>query len=315
MTERIRIYEPGDEEAQVAVYNAAASNLPAFKPANVAEQSRRVRAPGFRPESRLYFTVNDQIVGYITTQPDGRISYPWTLPDHESCRQPLFEAMASRLKERGVRKVYAAYRGDWGEVLSFFQQHRFRKTREMLNFKQHLNDLPTTVLRRGLNVTAIRKEDLPDLESKGPNLLRLSGVELEKYLLANPFFAAESLFVMRKADGTPQGYGILIHDNQYADVNQLDANVPCFRLGAFGTEGTSTKRVNALFSFVADSSKDAKPIGLDLLWVAARRLDDSDIETLAAQVPSDAPHLVAFYDGYFRRQGSFPVLELEWGAG
>jgi hypothetical protein len=42
---------------------------------------------------------------------------------------------------------------------------------------------------------------------------------------------------------------------------------------------------------------------------AARLLDASDLATLAAQVPSDVPHLARFYQQYFRRQGSFPVFE------
>ena len=37
--------------------------------------------------------------------------------------------------------------------------------------------------------------------------------------------------------------------------------------------------------------------------------------SLAAQVPSDAPHLVAFYESYFQKQGSFPVFEREVGTG
>jgi hypothetical protein len=30
---------------------------------------------------------------------------------------------------------------------------------------------------------------------------------------------------------------------------------------------------------------------------------------VAAQVPSDVPHLLMFYQSHFRRQGSFPVYE------
>mgnify|MGYP001266271427 CR=1 FL=1 len=30
---------------------------------------------------------------------------------------------------------------------------------------------------------------------------------------------------------------------------------------------------------------------------------------LAAQVPSGAKHLVAFYQRYFRKQGAFPIFE------
>ena len=42
---------------------------------------------------------------------------------------------------------------------------------------------------------------------------------------------------------------------------------------------------------------------------AAYRLQQSDLDCLAAQVPSDVPHLLRFYQHLFRRQGSFPILE------
>ena len=39
------------------------------------------------------------------------------------------------------------------------------------------------------------------------------------------------------------------------------------------------------------------------------RLRQTEVSHLAAQVPSDAPHLLRFYQRLFRRQGSFPILE------
>jgi hypothetical protein len=69
------------------------------------------------------------------------------------------------------------------------------------------------------------------------------------------------------------------------------------------------KRINGLFSFVAQADKNANALGLDLLGQAAFRLRDTEVETLAAQVPSDVPHLLRFYQQQFRRQGSFPVYE------
>jgi hypothetical protein len=56
---------------------------------------------------------------------------------------------------------------------------------------------------------------------------------------------------------------------------------------------------------------DGTPIGLDLLSYALNRLQDDSIDVLAAQAPSDAKHLVGFYQKYFRKQGSFPVFERE----
>ena len=85
--------------------------------------------------------------------------------------------------------------------------------------------------------------------------------------------------------------------------------MPCFRLGAVGTEDMQTKRVNGLFSFAAAEGRDLTVIGLDLLGHAALRLQDADVAVLAAQAPSDAPTCSRFYQQYFRRQGSFPVFE------
>jgi hypothetical protein len=85
--------------------------------------------------------------------------------------------------------------------------------------------------------------------------------------------------------------------------------MPCFRLGAFGTEGMQWKRINGLFSFLAAPGKDVNPLGLELLSHAIPRLYETELETLAAQVPSDAPHLLRFYEQLFRKQGSFPVFE------
>ena len=82
-----------------------------------------------------------------------------------------------------------------------------------------------------------------------------------------------------------------------------------FRFGAFGTEGLPAKRVNGLFSFLAAPGRDATLIGQDLLWYGTSRLETNTFEMLAAQAPSDVPHLLDFYERYFHRQASFPVFE------
>jgi hypothetical protein len=85
--------------------------------------------------------------------------------------------------------------------------------------------------------------------------------------------------------------------------------MPCFRLGAFGTEGLTAKRINGLFSFLAPPGRDGNALALDLMGHAALLLESTNVATFGAQAPSDAPHLLGFYGRYFHRQGSFPVLE------
>ncbi len=106
------------------------------------------------------------------------------------------------------------------------------------------------------------------------------------------------------------GAGILIRNASYADPRAVDASMPCFRLGAFGTEGMHAKRINGLFSFLCRDDGHCGSIAVDLLIHAVTLMDDSeDISTLSAQVPSDVPHWLRFYQMTWRRQGSFPVLE------
>jgi hypothetical protein len=306
---KIRAYQPGDEAPQVAIYNAVTEGLPAFKPAHAEEHRRRIKTPGFDPQSRLYATEGDRVVGYITVQENGRVSYPWTLPGFESAREALFEAILNTARRKKLDKLFTAYRADWESIHEYFLQKGFAKKRDMVNFVQQSLDLPTMVNRRGVSTSHLTKEDIPYLVDMVPGLIPLPEDRLEKYFFANPFFSAESIFVVRKPDGTPQTIGILVIDSQYADATKLDANMPCFRLGAFGTEGMTTKRINGLFSFVAPNQREALQWGLDLMFTVLDRLGDTEIESLAAQVPSDVPHLLRFYESYFRKQGSFPVFE------
>ena len=50
--------------------------------------------------------------------------------------------------------------------------------------------------------------------------------------------------------------------------------MPCFRLGAFGAEGLTAKRVNGLFSFFAADPQETNALGVDLLGHAARLMQD-----------------------------------------
>jgi hypothetical protein len=69
------------------------------------------------------------------------------------------------------------------------------------------------------------------------------------------------------------------------------------------------KRIHGLFSVLA-GPEDVAGRGAALLDHVLCRLDRGAATAVAAQVPSDAPHLERFYRAKgFRRQGSFPVLE------
>jgi hypothetical protein len=307
----IRTYGPGDDVAQVSIYNEAAGDLPCFKPANLDEVRRRTRAEDFDPSSRFVAVVNGRPAAYIQVQTNGRISYPWCRKGQESLTTPLLEHTLRAMKARGLQRAFTAYRDDWPAQREFFQRHGFQVRRYMVNFALDLVDMPTPMARPNTGITPATPADIPAILEMGAGVLSLQeSAALERYLFHNPYFPADAAFVLRaRADGSPQAVGILIANPAYAAVSQVNPGMPCFRLGAFGTEGMTTKRINGLFSFLAANTNDLNPFALDLMSYAAYQLRDTEVETFAAQVPSDADHLLRFYKRFFQQQARFPILE------
>ncbi|MFO0864052.1 MAG: hypothetical protein U0744_05260 [Gemmataceae bacterium] len=307
----LRTYRPGDEQHQLAIYNSVAAELPNFKPATLIELQRRIRSRDFDPATRIYAEEGGKIVGYVSFQANGRVSYPWTLPGAERFREPLLEAQLAGLKAKGVRRAFAAYRTDWPTQAGFFLGRGFRHARDMVNFVVEFHDLPTAMAVMPVPAT-VEPSDVPDLFAMAPEMLRVDSPEaLHDHLFRNPYFGKESLFgLRRRTDQKLAAAGILITDPQYADPRAIDSSMPCFRLGAFGTEGMQTKRINGLFSFLAPLDKSMMGMAMELVGIAAARLQDSDeLDVLAAQCPSDVSLALSFYERHFRRQGSFPVFE------
>jgi hypothetical protein len=313
----IRTFQPGDDVAQVSIYNEAAGELPKFKPATLDEVRRRCRSADFDPSARFYAVPDgvsgSRAVGYVAFQLNGRVSFPWCRKGYEDQAEPLFESMLQAMRERGMHQAFAAYRGDWPAQRDFFLAHGFRQTREMINYLMDLNQMPTPAARAGTAITSLTPDDVPVVAEMGAGVLRTTDPrQLEPLLFRNPYYPPDSLFALRKrSEGRPVAVGIVVTNPDYANPKQLDAGMPCFRLGAFGTEGMTLKRINGLFSFLTSNPNEAHPHALDLLSYACVAVEATNVETFAAQVPSDAEHLNRFYKHLFRRQGSFPIFERE----
>lgn len=306
----IRTFQPGDEATQAALFNVAAHTLPGFKPATADEVRKRTRGRGFDPATRFYAVEAGQTVGYCALEPEqGRISHPWCKKGFESVAEPLFDAAVQAARDRGLTKLFTAYRRDWEPVLGFFTARGFAVAREMINYWADPVDLPTLVNRSKLPINRLKPADIPALAAMGKGIIRLPEDKLESYFFANPYFPAEAVLVLRAADDTPKAVGIGLESGTYAHVKKVDPLAPCFRLGAFGTEGLNTKRVNGLFSYLVANPQEAVTAGLALLCEASLEMTEGTVASLAAQCPSDATHLVGFYARYFKEQGRFPVLE------
>src|SRR5437867_7672527 len=138
----IRNYQPGDEAEQMAIYNEAAAELPRFKPATAEEIRRRCRARDFDPATRFFGEEGGRIIGYAAYHLNGRVSYPWAHKGFEHVAEPLFELVIQAMRARGLKSVFAAYRGDWSAITDFFENHGFRLAREMVSFVLDFADLP-----------------------------------------------------------------------------------------------------------------------------------------------------------------------------
>lgn len=301
----IRHYQPGDEEAQAHIFNVAAGPLPKFKPATVDEIRRRYQTIDPDPKSKFYAVEGDKVLGYAVLNPNGRISYPWCLPEAESQRTPLLESVLAELKRRNASEAWVAYRADWQPVVQFFKDHGFSEKRQMINYVAELDRLPESSIPDGWHVEPLSADALPSLISLGAGVLPDDEPEtLQHFFWENPFFGPESLLVLRDQSERMVAGALLIGNRGFADPTKLDSNMPCFRLGALGTERERHKRVNGMFSCVFET----EAAGEVLLAEAARRLRQAGLTHMAAQASSDTPGLCAFYDRYFERQGAFPIL-------
>jgi hypothetical protein len=308
----IRTFQPGDEEAQAAIYNEAAGSLPGFKPASVDEIRRRQRSPAFAADWRFYAVEAGTPVAYIVLNRNGRVSNAWSRVGAQRWTSPLWGAAEAAARKAGLKRIFAAYRGDWTEVAQSLEKHGFVRKREMVNYVIDVSDLPTQSLYRGPVIRCLTPADVPAVLRMGGSLYDgRTPAELESRLFANPYFPAESLFAAAApAAGEILGCAILIQESGYADPTKVDSAMPCFRLGAFGNEWQDVKRIRGMFSFLTMPDRNVSSVGLDLLSNASRQLHD-DIDCIAAQVPSDLIEQVSFYHRLFRRQGSFPVFERE----
>jgi hypothetical protein len=305
----IRTYQPGDEQAQARVYNIAAGPLPAFKPANSDEIARRLRGDDADPASRFYAVIDDEVVGYAVFCASGRVSYPWCLPGAEAVQEPLLQAQLHEMGRRGMTEAWAAYRADWSPVLDFFMLHRFLEKRQIVNYLAEVSLMPD---RRGLPddriIEQLSQDDVSQLPALAPGLFASIVPELlETFFWEHPHYDfSESLFALKeRRTGKLLGASLLVISDHFADPSKIDAAMPCFRLGAFGTERERHKRVNGLFSCIFIDEAEGELLLSAPDWSRARA---AGLTHVAAQAPSDSPALCAFYDRAFQHQGAFPIL-------
>jgi hypothetical protein len=308
-----RTFQSGDEVVQAEIYNQAAGALPRFVAAKTGDILRRVQDKGFDPLTRIFAVERGRPVGYVAWQTNGRMGYPWCVPGSEVVREELCTRALQSLKQRGAKRAFAAYRTDWTDVCKFFLKHGFQRSREILNFAMELSDMRVQPSSERV-MTPLRESDLGAIRDLVPGMVRLgTEAELRRHFFDNPYFGPEAVFLCRDGQDPRRvaGAGIVVEKPPYADPRKIDANMPCFRLGAFGSEGMTHKRVNGLFSLLVPPGPTFESVAVDMLAHAVQLLRSANATVIAAQVPSDVPHLVAFYQKYFNRQGGFPVFEKE----
>jgi L-amino acid N-acyltransferase YncA len=305
---QIRNYLPGDEVMQARVYNEAAGKLPAFKPANAEEIARRYRTSDADPASKFYAVVEGEVVGYCVFNPNGRVSYPWCVSHAAEVQPQLMDAVLDGLRRRGGREAWVTYRSDWTTILDFFLQNGFSTVGELINYVGEVARLPKLEPPADFALAPLARDDIMATWQLGRGIFEEEPEQLENFYFTNPYFDPASVFTLKRVgDGQLLGVGLAICNPKYADPTKLDAAMPCFRLGAMGTEAERHKRVNGMFSCVFRSEN----AGEILLAEAARRFVQAGLTHAATQAASDHPALISFYQRYFTRQGAFPILARE----
>jgi hypothetical protein len=305
----IRTFQPGDEIAQARIYNLAAGPLPAFKPATAEEISRRHASAVADTGARFYAVEDGEIVGYASFSPNGRISYPWCLPGAERVREPLLEAILAAMKERKIPEAWAAYRADWTPVLEFLHEQGFLDKRQMINYLAEVSELlPDTILPPDRVIEPLGRDEIRDLHAFAQGIdPHEDPRDFERFYTQNPFYDFSGQLVALKEARTRKmlGVALLVIADRFADPTQINAAMPCFRFGTFGTERERHKRVNGLFS-----AAFADPIDGELLlgWLVRTQARPAGLTHITAQAPSDAPAVCALYDRFLQRQGAFPIL-------
>jgi GNAT superfamily N-acetyltransferase len=308
----IRAYQPGDEATQVAIYNAATAGMPGFKPATVGEVARRFGAADFDPASKLYGVCDGRVVGYVAFSPNGRVSVPWSLPDAGHVCPDLIAAALAAMQARGIRRAWAAYRADWTEPGERLQAAGFRIDHQVVNFVAAVAELPNDPAPPHLRAEPLDRRASADVFALDPAAFDIATAgELAAAWWDGPYMSPDSFVALRDAEhGCIVAAGVCVINPAYADPTKIDSAMPCFRLGAVGTEAQRTKRVNGLFSYVARPGAENHALGRHVLGEAVRRCARAGIVHVAAQCRSDRAELT-FYDDHFRRQQSFPVFVRE----
>lgn len=302
---RIRPFQPGDEVAQVEIYNRSASGLPGFRPAQVEDVLRRLDDPDADPGARLYAVDEGRVVGYGLFNPSGRISYPWCLSGCEHVREPLLTGVLDAMRAREFVAAWATYRADWSPLWAFFEAHGFARTHEMVNYLAPVESLPDEPVPPGSAIVPVGPESFPEILALGRGLFEHDDADrLTAYYRHNPYLGLPDLFALRdEQGGRLRGLGVAIIDDRYADPTQIDPSMPCFRLGTLGTESQRHKRINGLASLLFEDESD----GRVLLSETHRRFAAAGLTHAAAQASSHCPALLTFYDRHFTRQASFPI--------
>src|SRR5262249_24581857 len=148
------------------------------------------------------------------------------------------EAAINSAKERGLTKLFTAYRKDWDPILQFFADNGFTRARDMINFWADPVDLPTIANRSGLPVSRLKREDLPALAEVGKGVIRLPADKFEQHFFSNPYFPVEALLLMRgRTDNAPVAAAIGLEVSTWADVRKVNPLAPTFRLRRSRTAG------------------------------------------------------------------------------
>ncbi len=314
METTIRSFTTGDDAARVGIFNEAAAGLPKFKPATLDEIRRRTHGRDFDPADAVLRRGQRAAAGirYVSDQ-----------------RARFASPGAARAANASPNRCSSASSGDED---SWSQAHLRRLSRRLDG--QTTSSWPMASATRTTWSTSywtwptcrrLRPATAPGISAADARMTYPPWLPLCRTRWALPiwrpwnatscttrtFHPMPPSSLRGKTEGQLAAAGILIVNPAYADPTQVDCGHAVFPARGVRHRRNDDEAHQWPVQFPDAGRPRCQPARPRPARLCLADAGDTDVSTVAAQVSSAVPHLLRFYERYFRKQGSFPIFERE----
>ena len=309
----IRTFQAGDDAAQGRIYNEAAGRPAAVQARDAGRAAPPARGPDFDPGTR-FFAWRGRPARRLRHVPRQRPRQLPLVPQGPRGGAPSRSSRPSSTRCAGaaIAGAFAAYRADWPAAARVLRRPRLRARRARWSIRHRHRRHADAVGPLASHITPLTPADVPAVLRPGrascaaDDRRRARGstsstTPTSRRRRCSCCAAAAATSRRRRGAGrrvagaTPTPAGRSRH-----------ALLPPRGVRHRGADPSASTACSASSP---PTRATCRRCALDLLGHATQRLQDTEVETLAAQVPSDAPHLLRFYKRSSAGRGVSRVFE------